>query len=46
MIRRFFSQATMKFFGQPRAGRHASTSDDGDTRPPDLTEVALAECIC
>jgi hypothetical protein len=28
------------------AGLHASTSDDGDTRSPDLTELALAECIC
>jgi hypothetical protein len=27
-------------------GRHESSSGDGDSRPPDLTEVALAKPLC
>jgi hypothetical protein len=28
------------------AGIHESRLDDGDSGPPDITEVALAESIC
>jgi hypothetical protein len=38
--------ATPTYLVRERAGLHASTSDDGDTRPPNVTEIALAECIC
>jgi len=27
-------------------GQAFTNPDDGDSRPPDITEVALAECIC
>jgi len=29
-----------------RAGIHESRPDDGDSGPPDLTEIAVAESIC